>query len=231
MSIKAILTTLLLGSSSLAMAQPWHGGHQSQPASRERGHGPVVRGQSGNRGGFENRGRFENRGGFANRGGVERGRAEGGVRVAPARPFAGRTYDRGSGWVRPDRDRWDHAREEHERWERPRVYGYGSYYAPAPVYVTPPPAYVAPVTPFVNGAMSFSLGGVAGNYVELAANGGSTYVQQVLITYVDGTSQVVQVGQTLDAYNNPTLELPTDGMAVAQVTVYGQGHGVTAYVQ
>ena len=192
MSIKAILTTLILGSSSLALAAP-HGG----------GYGPVVR---DHRGGFEGR----------------------------ARNFQGRDFHRDYGG-RPGYAREDHERRERpvvrERWERPyqrerweRPY----YVSPSPYYVSPPVVYNAPMTPFVNGAMSISLGGVAASGVALSSNGGETYVQQVLVTYIDGRTQVVDIERELDSDDAP-IQIGTDGTPVAAVTIYGSGSGVSAW--
>ncbi len=95
----------------------------------------------------------------------------------------------------------------------------------APTYVYETSSYTSP---FVNGQEWLSLGGVAGRAIELTANGGSTYVQQITIQFADGRSEVMPIGQTLDA-GNPQLTVPTDGCAVSGVSVIGWGTGVSAF--
>lgn len=93
--------------------------------------------------------------------------------------------------------------------------------APIPVYATP--------VALMNGAETISLGDATGGAVELAADGGATYVQSALITYADGATQTVAVGQELDG-RTPALQLQTDGSPVASVTIFGQGTGVAAWM-
>lgn len=93
--------------------------------------------------------------------------------------------------------------------------------APIPVYAQP--------SALIGGAETISLGDNGGGAVELAANGGATWVQSALITYADGSTESVAVNQELDA-RNPALQLQTDGSAVASVTIYGNGTGVAAWM-
>ena len=212
MSMKAILTTVVLGlgTSTVALARPARGlevrDHRFERAPQQRA--------------FAREG-FRRDSGF--RAGYARERVERPIfRERVERPIVRERVERPI-----VRERWDN----HERWERPRAYGYNygyGYVAPAPVYVAPPVVYSAPATPFVDGAMSISLGNVACNGIELAANGGETYVQQVVITYSDGRTQLVQLGRELDADEAP-IEIGSDGSPVAAVTIYGSGSGVSAY--
>jgi hypothetical protein len=191
MSIKAVVTTLILGSSSVVLAAPAARDHRVERA-------PVRTVQPQRS--------FEHRD-FGGRPGLERG------------------HGRFEAPVVRDNDRFERERFERpiirDRWVRP-------YYYEEPTVYVAPQVYTAPMTPFINGAMSISLGGAAGTGIELSANGGATYVQQVVITYTDGRTQVAQIGQELDS-GNPVLDLGTDGTPVASVTVYGNGSGVSAY--
>lgn len=213
MSMKKILTTLVLGlgTSSVALARPARGpevrDHRAERAPQQRT--------------FAREGFRRDDGGRA---GYARERVE--------RPIAREHFEHErfehERFERPVvRERW----EDHERWERPRAYSYGygyGYVAPAPVYVAPPVVYTAPATPFVDGAMSISLGNVPCDGIELTSNGGETYVQQVVITYSDGRTQLVQLGRELDADDAP-IQIGSDGSPVAAVTIYGSGSGVSAY--
>ena len=184
---KALITTLLVGSSSVALAHPV----------------PVVRDH-----------RVERR--------WERPRYE--------------RYERSERFERFERPRWERPRfdrhewfehREHFRW-RPIVrerYVAPTYYV-SPTYVAP--SYVT--SPFMNGQLYLGLGGAVGNSIELYATGGATYVQQVAIQYTDGRSELVSVGQTLDA-NNPAIELGTEACGVSGVVVYGSGSGVQAVMR
>jgi len=134
------------------------------------------------------------------------------VRVAPVRT---EHYVR-SGWERPIL---------RERLERPFV-RIGFFHAPVVVYGSAP-VYVA--TPFANGAMTIGLGNLAGNGIELASSGGATFVREAIVTYSDGRTQTLAVGQELDA-SFPALDLQTDGTPVASVTIIGTGASVSAYV-
>ena len=217
MSIKTILATLILGSSTAVLASPMARDHRVEQRPVERGHGrverPIVRER------FERPNLREQR--FERRN-VREQRFE--------RPVV-----RDHRWERPivREQRFERpiVREHRsERWWRPAVrerYYYNNTYYTQP-YVYEQPIYTAPYTPFLNGVMSISLGGVAGNAIELSANGGAAYVQQVLISYSDGRTQLVEVGQELDA-TNPAIDLGTDGSPVASVTIYGSGGAVSAY--
>ena len=205
MSIKAIVTTLILGSSSVVLAQPMAREHREPQRS------------------------FTHRD-FGGRPGAVRERQQPRERfdrpvVRDHERYERQRYERPVYRDRDDDDRWERFERPiyRDRWFQP---SYGYYYQQPSVYITPP-VYTAPMTPFINGAMSISLGGVAGTGIELSASGGATYVQQVVITYTDGRTQVLQVGQELDA-GNPVLDLGTDGSPVASVTVYGSGSGVSA---
>jgi len=134
------------------------------------------------------------------------------VRVAPVRT---EHYVR-TGWERPIL---------RERLERPFV-RVGFFHAPVVVYGSAP-VYVA--TPFANGAMTISLGNLAGNGIELASNGGATFVREAVVTYSDGRTQTIAIDQELDS-GFPALDLQTDGTPVASVTVLGNGAAVSAYV-
>lgn len=207
MSMKAILTTLVLGlgTSTVALARP--------------ARGPEVRDHRVERAPQQ---RTFAREGFRRESGVRAGFA----RERVERPIVRERVERPI-----VRERWDnHERWENRgRWERPRAWGYGyGYVAPAPVYVAPPVVYTAPATPFIDGAMSISLGNAACNGIELTSNGGETYVQQVLISYSDGRTQLFQLGRELDADDAP-IQIGTDGSPVAAVTIYGSGSGVSAY--
>jgi hypothetical protein len=147
-----------------------------------------------------------------------------------ARQLATRQLDRDRDFRRPiDRGPGTQGRRFEERWRpifRPRMWEHVAH----PIY-TPVYAPVAPVvysSPFVDGQMWLSLGGATGSAVELTANGGSTFVQQVVLRYENGTSQVVPIGRELDAASS-TLAVPTDGCALQGVTVIGWGTGVSAY--
>jgi hypothetical protein len=134
------------------------------------------------------------------------------VRVAPVRT---EHYTRG-GWERPIL---------RTRIERPFI-RFGFYHAPIVVYGAAP---VIVATPFVDGTMTLSLGNLAGNGIELASSGGATYVNEAIVTYSDGRTQTIAVGQELDP-SFPALDLQTDGTPVAAVTIVGSGAAVSAYV-
>ena len=137
-------------------------------------------------------------------------------RVEPVRaPVRTEHYVR-AGWERPIL---------RERLARPfaRI---GFFHAPVVVYGAAP-VYVA--TPFANGAMTLALGNLAGNGIELASSGGATFVREAIVTYSDGRTQTIAVGQELDA-SFPALDLQTDGTPVASVTILGSGASVSAYV-
>lgn len=152
--------------------------------------------------------------------------------AAPARDFH-RPIDRGpthaqtvQGRRIQDRRFDDHRVEQRRTFYRPRTWDR----IVRPAYVAPI-AHVAPViysSAFVNGAQWLSLGGAAGNAVELTANGGSTFVQQITLQYANGTSQVVPIGRELDG-SSPSLTVPTDGCALSGVSVIGWGTGVSAF--
>jgi hypothetical protein len=191
MSIRAILSVLILGSSTAALAAPV--GREHRAVEREHGHGrveaPVVR-----------------------------------EHVRIERPVVRER-------ARFERPVWrEHERVERvERFERPIVREHWTrpYVYEQPTVYVAPQIYTAPMTPFVNGVMSISLGGVTGGAIELSANGGASFVEQVVIAYSDGRTQAVAVGRELDG-GTPTLDLATDGSPVAAVTIYGSGSGVTA---
>ncbi|HTR54359.1 MAG TPA: hypothetical protein VMJ10_26885 [Kofleriaceae bacterium] len=134
------------------------------------------------------------------------------VRAAPVRT---EHYVR-AGWERPIL---------RERLERPFL-RIGFFHAPVVVYGSAP-VYVA--TPFADGAMTIGLGNLAGNGIELASSGGATFVREAIVTYSDGRTQTIAVGQELDA-SFPALDLQTDGTPVASVTIIGSGASVSAYV-
>jgi len=198
MSLKAILATLIVGSSSVAFAQPVARDHRTEHRVEQR---PVVRDHRD----FTHRD-FGGRPGNAR----ERERVE--------RPIA------------RDHERFERERFERERFDRPivRERVVRPYIYEQPRVYLEPPIYTAPLSAFVNGAMSISLGGATGSGIELSANGGEAFVQEVVITYSDGRTQVAQIGQQLDAAN-PTIDLGSDGSPVAAVTVYGAGSAVSAY--
>jgi len=219
MSIKTILTAaILVGSSTAALASPMARDHRVEQRPVERGHGrverPIVREQ-----------RFE-------RPIVREQRVE--------RPIVRehrweRPIVREERWERPIVRERDHRWERQERWERPivreRYYG-NNYFVRPYVYAHPiyleAPVYTTPFVPFMNGALTIALGGVTGNAIELSSNGGAAFVQEVLITYSDGRTQLVQVSQELDA-SNPRIDLGTDGSPVDSVTIYGNGAQLSAY--
>lgn len=124
--------------------------------------------------------------------------------------------------VRYDRD--------HDRDDR-RVIVRDRYLAPtyiAPTYVAP--AYYTPFvsSPFINGQLSLSLSGAPGRGVELASTGGATYVQEVLLQYSDGRTQMVQINRSIDGDDQP-ISISTDGCPVSAVTIYGSGSALNAY--
>ncbi len=212
MMIKALITTLILGSSTLAMAHPapvhveaTHVAPVHNVAVRptpirpivERGHGPVVR-NNDNRGAYV---RGEVRGEQ-----IERGE----VRAAEQRAEV-----RGE---RIERNRLEQVRLERDRFyvggrfTRPWI----SLCAPAPIYGGQLAVAIAPEYSTVS-------------TIELAANGGATFVQSVGVQYADGHIQDVPVGIELTS----TYDLPLDGSGVAptNVTVYGQSvYGATVAV-
>jgi len=125
------------------------------------------------------------------------------------------------------REPWRFERFEHREWyRRPIVRDRYYYRSPAVVYEQAP--IYAP-SAFIDGRLSLSLGGRIGNAIELASNGGSTFVSSVVIEYADGRSVTVPVNQYVDA-SNPRIDLPCEGCAVANVVVLGSGTGVSAYV-
>ncbi|HEY1557857.1 MAG TPA: hypothetical protein VGF94_23655 [Kofleriaceae bacterium] len=143
------------------------------------------------------------------------------VKYTPARPTPVRVspvrtehYSR-TGWERP---------VLRERLDRPFL-RIGFVHAPVVVYGSAP-VYVP--TAFANGAMTIALGNLEGNGIELATNGAS-FVQEAIVTYSDGRTQTIAVGQELDA-SYPAIDLQTDGTPVASVTLVGNGAAVSAYV-
>jgi hypothetical protein len=194
MKIKALITMLVLGSSTAALAQPL----------RERGHGPVV---------ARHEPTFTRHEPVVVRHQpIIREPVRQPVHIAPVRT---EHYVR-SGWARPIL---------HERLERPYV-RFGFFHAPVVVYGAAP---VIVATPFANGEMTISLGNLAGNGIELASNGGATYVNEAVVMYTDGRTETIPVNQELDA-SFPAIDLQTDGTPVAWVTVVGSGSALSAYV-
>ncbi|MDB4958711.1 MAG: hypothetical protein JWO36_6280 [Myxococcales bacterium] len=209
MNLKTLLTSLVLGSAAIAStasASPMHGqrfenrsvDHNDRTVSR-----PVVRDHQMP---------------------VNVGRAQ---------------FDRGQ-VARSRNDNWNRRPQVEARWnqrrpiiERPIIRPYVRPVYQRPIYqpVYQPiyhPTYVSQaISPFTNGQLFLGLGGAAANGVELTSDGGSTFIQQVAIRYLDGRTQVLEVGQSLDA-NNPSLDLQTDGSAISGVTIYGQGAAVYA---
>ncbi len=119
---------------------------------------------------------------------------------------------------RIERDRLEQLRLDHDRFyvggrfTRPWI----SLAAPAPLYDGQLAVAIAPEYSTVS-------------TIELAANGGATYVQSVGIQYADGHTQNVPVGIELTS----SYDLPLDGSGVAptNVTVYGQSaYGATVAV-
>ncbi len=128
-----------------------------------------------------------------------------------------------------DRERFERRepwRYEREWYRRPLVRDRYYYRSPSVVYEQAP--IYAP-SAFIDGRLSLSLGGRIGNAIELASNGGSTWVSSVLIEYADGRSVTVPVNQYVDA-SNPRLDLPCEGYAVVNIVVLGSGSAVSAYV-
>ncbi len=207
MMIKALITTLILGSSTLAMAHPaairetvTHVAPVHNVAVRpiiERGHGPVVRNND-------------------NRGAYVRGEVRGEqIQRGEVRAAEQRAEVRG--------ERIERNRLEQLRLERDRYYVGGrftrswiSLCAPAPIYGGQLAVAIAPEYSTVS-------------TIELAANGGATFVQSIGIQYADGHVQNVPVGIELTS----TYDLPLDGSGIAptNVTVYGQSaNGATVAV-
>jgi hypothetical protein len=123
-------------------------------------------------------------------------------------------------------ERREPVRYEREWYRRPIIRDRYYYRSPTVVYEQAP--IYAP-SAFIDGRLSLSLGGRIGNAIELASNGGSTWVSEVVIEYADGRSATVPVNQYVDA-SNPRIDLPCEGCAVANIVVLGSGSGVSAYV-
>jgi hypothetical protein len=258
MSLKAILTTLILGSSTVALAQPGMRDHRTVQAPMQARGREMPRRDFGGRAGFVREPvrverpvvrepvRFERpvvrepvrveRPIVREPVRVERPIVREPVRVErpivrePVRVERPIVRDHRFTWDR-DRYRYAHSQWERLRWVRP-IYRDGYFVRPyvyesSPIYLSAAPVFTAPFAGFIDGAISISLGGAAGTGIELSTNG-ATFVQEAVITYVDGRTEVVQIGQELDA-SNPAIDLATDGSPVASVTVYGQGAGITAY--
>jgi hypothetical protein len=192
LKLKALITTLILGTSAAAFAGPAQARHEAPRAQ-------VAQ--------------------------VERGRVE----RAPARAEVRR--DNRIVNTRVEQSRIGRDRDEGAR--RPVI---GRPYARPIVreriYRRPAYLYEAArivVAPFASGALEVNLGGAIGNGIELAVSTGSAFVSQVGITFADGTTDLVPVNTTLDAAN-PYVDLSTGGGAVANLTIYGNGAGVSAYV-
>jgi hypothetical protein len=129
-----------------------------------------------------------------------------------------------------DRERFERREgfERREWFEHHRPFYMRPFIREHYIYRSPRVAYVQ--SAFIDGRLSLSLGGGYGNAIELNANGGSTYVSQVLIEYADGGNAMVPVNQNLDAYN-PIVDLPCAEAAVANIVVFGYGSGVSAYLR
>lgn len=218
MSGKALITLLILGSSSAAFARPMGEGRFQR--------GNVAR---DHRGGEGQRGFERGRGGGApivrGRIGIDPGR----VRVDHDRD---RGWDRDRGRDRDDYRRWD---RDDARWDRRRVIvqptpvyapsygswtyggydGYAGYAAPSGVMLA------SPFTLDGDGIQYLDGGNASFTSLRLSTSGGDTYVNQVLVLYADGDRQVIAVNQELQA-GNPVVDLALDRRdPVARVVLYG----------
>jgi hypothetical protein len=114
--------------------------------------------------------------------------------------------------TRIERPRYVRPRAE-IRWFQPRIIERPivetSYVAPTYIsssYVEP--AYTA------DGSQYLSLGNLTGEGIELSGTG---MVSQVAVHYADGRTVYMQIGQDVGS----TLDLQTDGSAIAGITIYG----------
>jgi hypothetical protein len=230
MSIKAVVTTLILGSSAVASAKPisqqaWEHQHQQDLRERER--------------------LAHERDGYAQRERVER------ERLARERVELDRYRDRD----RFDRERLARERMERdrlvtrERWERERLtriererrlererfermwwmrdHRYHSRYQVDPGYYGRTwyrPGYVSLIAPtaLVEGRMFVSVAPELGELSTLRLDGtGLTYVQKVIVEFDNGTVEEIGVGQWVDSNNPIELAVPRSGIA-RRIVVYGQ---------
>jgi hypothetical protein len=201
MKIQALVTTLVLGSSTAALAAPHydHGSVAREPVRTAVAVRPIAREQARP---------------------IVREQARPIVRE-PARPLVRND-------IHPI-IREGYGRDiDGRRFERERFYHRPIVVLPAPVVVDVP-TYVPAPSAFMDGSETIGLGNAIGTGIELNADGGGTYVQSALITYADGNTQSVAIGRELDGAS-PALELQTDGSPVASVTVYGSGNGVAAFM-
>lgn len=202
MSGKALITLLLVGSSSAALARP-ASGHFQRATVVTRDHRAAPR--------------------------VERNAARGRDRIRVDRRWdQARLRGRTGRFERFDRDRG--------RW-RPRIvvqpapsytpsYApiYTPSYAPSYAYGIAPSgvALLAPTTLAGDGRLYIAGGDASLTTLQLSATSGDTRVDQVIVEYADGATQVIPVHQEL-AIESPSITLGLDRRdPVARIVLYGQ---------
>jgi hypothetical protein len=223
MSIKAVVTTLILGSSAVASAKPisqqaWeheHGQRVVRDANAQRFERDRLTRERAERERLSTRDRFERDRPTRER--QERQRI--GERERIARIERERRYERErfEPRARYERDRWirDHRSYRPVYSVDPGYYG-RTWYRPGFV------SLIAP-TPIINGELFVSIAPELGAVKTIRLDGsGVSYVQQVVVEYDDGTSQVLAVNRYLDP-SNPSLELAVPNVGCARrLVVYGQ---------
>src|SRR5262249_43926725 len=212
MSIRAIITTLVLGSSAVAAAHPiskdaWE--HQRDRELRDRNQRETYL----QREWFErDRDRFDRE------------------RLARERMERDRIASR-ERWERERLQRMERERRlERERFERmwwTRDHRYHSRYQVDPGYYGRTwyrPGYVSLIAPttLVEGRMFVAVAPELGELSTIRLDGtGVTFVQKVVVEFDNGVAQAVPVDQWLDPSNPIELPMPNRGCA-RRIIVYGQ---------
>jgi hypothetical protein len=195
MSIRFILPTLIIGTSSAALAYP---------SANESNRGAVVRDHRG-----------ESRYGREQREWRERWLRE---QREEREERARRIRELREREARERRERWE---REHARW-RPIITT--GYVDPGSTYVAPSEASIIGATALTSRLDLDTTGRLVGRtaiHLE-ARGGGTTYVDQVVLYYSSRAYQVIKVGKNLDA-NDAVFQIPLgDGSDVVRVIVDGR---------